>query len=325
MENNTNRIMPPDAVPVRSRRGWKILFLGIMSSLFLIIDWWLIKTALYSDKSLTFWSLPTIATCLAIVFLTFFFLSNHNKLYSALLILVSLLPYVYLFPKNLYVLIGALLFLVLVIIFEQRIRSEERGRHDFSIRRVSSSSLSVVVYAFLLLLGLNIYYNTSADFKSDPESFYDSLGRSAAKSAKYISGENRSGIDFNQSMNQFLETQAKEDNLGFESLPPIQQREIVEQSRQEFYRQFDLKASPEQPLSEIIAQVAVDRAKQSVSRFESLFPLIFTLIILALLRTFSFVFRWITVAVTWVLFKAFVGAKFFRLTRVPVEVQKLDL
>ena len=74
-----------------------------------------------------------------------------------------------------------------------------------------------------------------------------------------------------------------------------------------------------------MTQYAIDRVRQAASGFQPLFPLIFTLIILGLLRTFAFVFRWITLGLTWLIFKLLLRLKFFRLTKVPIEVEKLEI
>jgi hypothetical protein len=323
--NNTNKILPENTMPDKKGRAWKVLLLGTISAGLFIINWWLVETALYDERPLTFWGWPALTSALAIIFLTFFSLVNYNRWYAAFFTLASLLSYVYLFPKNIYVFLGGLFFLLLTIWFEQRIRSEETSRQDFSIRRVSSASINVMVYAILLLLGMNIYYNTSADFKANPDSFYESLGKSAANSAKYISGEDRSGIDFNQSLDQYLEAEAKQEYSNYDSLPQSQKDRVISEAKDEFFRQFNVEISSDRSLSEIMAQAAVDRIRQSARGFEQLFPLIFTLIIVALMRTFSFVFRWLTLAATWVFFRILLSLKFFRLTRVPVEVQKLDI
>jgi len=321
-----NKILPENTIPTKPlSKNLKVLALAFMSLLFLCVDWILINSALQGENNLTFWIWPAIVIALSIVFITFFALTNYNKIYALALTILAFGSYVYIFPKDYLVLLGGLGFCLLMVLFEQRIRSEEKSRQNFSIRKSTAGSVSVIIYAFLFLLALNIYYNTSVDFKSNPEGFYDALGRSAARSARYISGEERSGIDFNQSVNQFLENQARENVPRYDSLPEEAQESVLEDAKMQFFRQFNLEISSEQSLADVTAQFAVDKVRAAAQNYQSFFPLIFTIVIVALLSTFSFVFRWIIILLTWLAFKLLLFVKFFRISKVNVEVDKLEI
>ncbi len=302
----------------------KVLILGGFCLVSLIITWYLVNIALYTDKALLFWIWPGALIAISISVLTLFALINHNRTYGIVLGVLSLAAYIAVFPKDPVVLLAGFIFLVFLFWFEQRIRSEERSRQNFSIRHVSSASINVIIYAFLLLLGLNIYYNTSADFRANPESFYDALGRSAAKSARYISGD-RSGIDLRQTLDQYLETETRKQTPNYDTLPPDFRQQYLEETKQQFFRQFNIQIPSDQPLTEVIAAFAVDRVRTSAEKYSALFPLIFTVIILAFLRTFSFVFKWVVQFVTWGVYKVLLSIKFFRISKVTVEVEKLEI
>ncbi len=280
--DHSNKTLPENTIPTkRLSMNVKVLALAFASLFFLTIDWLLIQAALTGDHNLTFWIWPALASALAISFVTLFSLVNYNRLYVAGLTILTFAGYIYVFPKHYLVLLGGLGFAVLMVWFEQRIRSEEKSRQHFSIRSVSAGSTSVMIYAFLILLGLNIYYNTSADFKANPDAFYEVLGRSVAKSAGYLSAE-----------------------VPTFSFLGEDQRQI---------------------LVEATAQFATDRVRQSAEGFQPLFPLIFTLVIIALLKTFAFIFRWLAILFTWIIFKVLLAMKFFRLQKVPVEVETLEI
>jgi hypothetical protein len=302
----------------------KILTLGFVSLVVLIIDWFLINQALFTDKTLIYWIWPSITTAISIAVLTLFALVNNNRTYALGFGILALVTYIAIFPKDPFVFLGGMVFLALCFWFEQRIRSEETARQNFSIRSVSTAGTNVIIYAFMLLLSLNIYYNTSADFKANPESFYDALGRSAAKSTRYL-GNDHGGINLSQTLDEYLETETREDTPNYDALPESFRKQALEQAKQEFFRQFDTQIRTDQPLSEVVAEFAVDRVRSSAERFSSLFPLIFTVIILALMRTFSFVLRWLSLFFTWLIYKLLIKFRFFRLSRVSVEVQKLEI
>jgi hypothetical protein len=178
----------------------KVCILGILAAGSWIAAWMLLKEIIYQNKSLIFIGWPSLAVILGIIFLTFFFLVNKNRIISAVLNSIIFLGYLAVMPKEFYVILGGAVLLVFLWLFEQRLTSEEKSRLDFSIRRVMSGSMSVIVYPLLLLIGLNIYYNTQVDFKSNPDAYYQKLADAAAKTAPYVT----------QSFNQ-LTPQQKQD------------------------------------------------------------------------------------------------------------------
>src|SRR4051812_13101121 len=92
----------------------KILSLGFLTLVSLVITWLLIHTALYGSKTLLFWILPTLSITLSIAMLTLFGLVNSSRLYTAGMAVISLLTYIAIFPKDVYVTIGGAIFLVLM-------------------------------------------------------------------------------------------------------------------------------------------------------------------------------------------------------------------
>ncbi len=303
----------------------KVLGLGIISLISIIVNFFLIHTALFTDKPLLFWIWPAIMIMLTIATLTLFAAVNSNKMYAMIFGLAALLSYVAIFPKDWIVLLAGIIFIAMMFWFEQRIRSEETARIDFSIRRVSAAGANVIIYAFLLLLGLNIYYNTSADFKANPEGFYEALGRSAARSTRYLGASGATGIDLNQTLDQYLETETRKQTPNYDTLPESFRQQYLENAKQEFFRQFNIQIPSSQPLSEVVAEFAVDRVRASAEKFSNLFPIIFTLIVFGLLRTFSFVIRLLSLLMTWIFYTILLKLRFFRLSKVAVEVEKLEI
>lgn len=326
MTEENRRILPADVIPAgTNKRNYKAIALGIASAILLSVSFAFINVAIYSHRELAFWIWPAILMIFGIVFLTLFALVNSNRVLMWVFTVAPMLAYVYLFPKTLYALLAGAIFMAMMVWFEQRIRSEEKVRQHFSVSRITASSVSVIIYAFFFLLGLNIYASTSERFKEDPERFYNRLGYSVVRSARYLSGEDRSGIDFNQSLDEYLATQVAEENPEYTNLSEEQKREVQRVAREEFFKRFSIQPTANQSLAEIMAQIAVEQIKQTSERFESFFPLIFTLVILALLRTFTFLFRWIVVLFTWVVFRLLYICKFFSIRKVQVEIDQLEV
>ena len=292
----------------------KIISVGVLAAIAFLVDWILIKLVIYQDPVLAFWAWPVLATILGIVFLTFFFLLNKNYLVSSGLALVIFLGYVWVFPKNLYVILGGIIFLIFILLFKIRLQQESKNTLDFSIRRVLSRSVSVIMYALLLLIGFNVYYNTQEDFKSNPDAYYSKLGQAAARTVPYFTKALPEDVDFSHTLDQFAIEQVQSNDP-----------QLIELYKNQFSRQFSINASGNQTLTDIFAQVVVDKIKKSAQGYEPYFPFIFAIIVTGLLWSFAFVVRWLTVGVGWVIFWIFLAFGFFKLEKEMVEVEKLSI
>src|SRR5262245_9926160 len=122
----------------------KIGFLGFLSLVLLTLNWYLIHLALYTEKPILYWVCPAISIIFSVTALTLFSMVNSNKYYAVALSVLSLITYLIIFPKDPFVVLGGLLFLGLMFAFEQRVRSEEKSRVDFSIRRVTAAGINLI-------------------------------------------------------------------------------------------------------------------------------------------------------------------------------------
>lgn len=293
----------------------KVYLLAVASLLLLVLDWWLIKTALYNGQPLTFWLWPVTVSLFWMAAFSLFVLINFEKWVFWALAIASLVAYLAIFPFDKFVVLGGLVFALFSYLFEHRLKSLEKNQSHFSVRQLVGNSIIILTYALLLLLGFNIYYNTSEDFKRNPEQFYNRLGDSAAKSFR-ASARLGEQFNLNQTLDEFLIKQAaKEGAADFD----------LNASREEILRRFGVQATGRETLAEVFAQVASDQIKEIASKYENLFPLIFTIIVVALLRTFAFIFNWVAIFVSWLIFKVLLAIKFFRISKVTVEVDKLEI
>lgn len=290
----------------------KIYTMGLLAAISWIAGWYFLKLVIYQDQTPAFITGLFFATILGITFLTFFLLINKNRTITFTLDIIILAAYIFLMPKDLYVILGGVIFFIFLFLFEQRLEAEEKSRVDFSFRRVMSSSITVTVYALLLLIGFNVYYSTQTDFKADPDAYYRKLGHAAASTVPYFTKNLPGGVDFNQTFGEFAQQQAGSTNPT-----------VINQYKQQFQQQFSVAAFDNETLSDVFAQVAVDKIKQSTAGFEKYFPFIFAIIVTALLWTFAFLVRWAAMVVGWVIFRLFLLGGFFKLGKVQVEVEKL--
>jgi hypothetical protein len=192
MEN----ILPENTIPKKSGLRWfKISILGFLSLMAWSFDWFLINQIISQNQSLPILGWTFLLTAVAIAFTTFFHLVNPAKILWLVYDAVLLVGYIAIMPKNIYVVLGGVIFTALILAFEYRIRSEEKSRQDFSIQKIASASISLIVYGLLLLLGFNVYYNVQTSFDKNPNAYYDKLSQAAGKTVPYFTqGLNVNGL-----------------------------------------------------------------------------------------------------------------------------------
>ncbi|MDP4001151.1 MAG: hypothetical protein Q8P83_02835 [bacterium] len=319
-EQNQNRILPQGwnkegSDPVKTV---KIISLAVLTTLLSVINWWLINLALNGTQSLEFWIWPILVTLLWITFLAFFSLVNRNQALYALINLVSLLAYLFIMPNDLFVVLGGLLFVALSLWFQKRIKVEEKGQLHFSVFKILNSSIGIMIYALLIVLGFNIYISTNQDFKNNPDVYYDRIGASAVKSLKLSGSLTTSNkIDLDQTFDDFLLTSvSSQQSFGQFDLSG---------TREQILQNLNVQALGSESLAEILSKAITDQVKDLLAKYDKFFPLIFTLIIIALLRMFAFVFKWICLLITWFFYKVLLSFGFFRLAKIPVEIEQLEI
>ncbi|OGE79969.1 MAG: hypothetical protein A2660_02630 [Candidatus Doudnabacteria bacterium RIFCSPHIGHO2_01_FULL_45_18] len=163
----------------------KILSLGILSIIAWTASWLLLEQIIYQNK-LDWIGWASGATVLGIIFLAFFFLVNKNQIIAGVCNVIIFISYVLTMPKDLYVMIGGIIFLIFSFLFQHRILSEEKSRHDFVMHRVMSGSITLLVYALMLLIGFNIYHHSVKNLNTSLDAYYDRLARTATKAVPYV-------------------------------------------------------------------------------------------------------------------------------------------
>ncbi|MBX4188088.1 MAG: hypothetical protein KW793_03060 [Candidatus Doudnabacteria bacterium] len=305
-------------------RHFKQFGMGLISASLLILDWWLLKESLFGSQPTSFWIWPVIATTFWIAAVSFFALVNPDKLTFFIFNAVGFIAYLALMPRDIYVFVGGLIFFLLSLLFQRRVQDEKKNQLNFSIRRTLGNSQVIITYALLILVGFMIYSNVHGDFNKDRDQFYRKLGETAVKGIPYLS-QDRSQYNLSQSMQEFFRKQAEQQFPQFNQVSAEQQRILLRQIQQNFQQQFGVDADENATLKVALTEVVTQRLRESLGRFERFFPLLFTILIIALLRTFAFVFNWIVLFVSWLLFKALLIVRFFRIEKETIEVEKLGI
>jgi hypothetical protein len=304
---------------------WKIWVLAFGSFLFQSLTWIALHRALIVHPSVGTWIWTAVIAAIAITVTTFFLLVQRSRILANVLFLLSAAIYVLVSPLNIYVWIGGAIFCVFAIWYENRVWREARSRVDFALTPVISSSVSILLYGILLLLGFNIYYNVATDFRANPDKYYDRVAQQAVKSVPYFSKVLIGGVSLNDSFETLVTKQAQSDP-EYAHANEFEKELIITQARQAFQDQFNITVnSNDQTIAEIMAEVAVNKIKEIVEPYQNYFPIVFAILITGLLATFAFLIRWLIIIISWLMFRVLVAAGFFRLEKIQVEVEKLTI
>jgi hypothetical protein len=320
---STNKILPENAIP-KPKIIWKVWTLATFSFLLQTATWYVLHYALTVSSNTLNWIYLALVAAAGISVTTFFLLINKSRYIAELLIVLSAASYFFLSPHNLYVWIGGLIFALFALWYEERLRREVTSRIDFSVTRVIGGSVSILIYAILILLGFNIYNKVSADFKANPDKYYNRLGQQAAKTVPYFTKALPNNVDLNQSLGSYLEQEAKT-NPGYKQASNFEKQIILNEVKQSFESQFQVTASNNDSLVSIMTQVVVGKIRQIVEPYQDYIPIIFTILIVGVLYTFAFLIRWIVLIISWLLFELLKSVGFFKLIKVQVEVEKLEI
>ena len=308
----------------RTSKHLKQFVLAIVSTSLLVLDWWLLKIALFGSEPASFWVWPIIVTALWVSVTSLYALVNPDRLTFFIFNALGLVSYLIIMPRDPYIFMGGALFFLLSMLFLRQMQDETKNQLNFSIRRTIGNSQSIIVYALLVLIGFLVYSNISQGFMRDPDAFYRRLGETAVQGIPYISSDH-SRYNLSQTVGDFFRKQAEEQYPEFNQVSSSQQRELLNQISENFSRQFGVEASENTSLRVAMTQVVTERIRESLGRFERFFPLFFTVALIALLRTFSFVFNWVVLLISWIFFRILLAFKFFRIEKQSVEVEKLEI
>ncbi len=302
----------------------KLSVLALLQAAAITLVWWLIQGTLYGHQPLIHWVWVGLAAMVWCSFAGYFAITNPYRWAFIAANAWSLVAYILIMPKDLYVTLGGVVFFILSFLFQQRIASEEKNQLHFSIRRSISASILLATYGFMAVIGFNVYHYSSEDFQKDPKKYYSKVSETAVKGIPFIS-ENFSGVNLNQSLDSYLFEKAKsqlpEDSQNSELL----QQSAFQEYRAQFIKQFGLNSTENETVASAITKIIDQQSEDFLSKYSRFLPLIFALAIFGLLRTFAFIFNWTTIFFSWLLFSIMLKLRFFRIGKATVEVDRLEV
>lgn len=306
----------------RQTRLIKQIIMAVIAVGLLSLDWWLISQALFTGRPASFWVWPILTTSLWIGATSMLALVNPNQYIMLGVNILGLAAFVLLMPQDPLVIAGGIIFTIMHMFFQRRIQDEENNQLNFSFRRTLGNSQGLMTYALLILIGFLVYSNVDQDFNRDKEGFYRKLSQTSVRGLPYVSQDSER-FNLSQTVGDFFRNEAQQQYPEFDSATPEQQEQIINQVRDDFSRQFGVEANQNTSLRAALTEVVAQRLQEALGPYERFFPLFFTVAVIALLRTIAFVFNWVTLFLSWVIYKILLAGRFFRLNKEVVEVEKL--
>ena len=324
---DTNTILPQGlGIPdLKKQTRWiKAVVLAVLAAGFFGLTWQFLAIGLSTSHSLFFWFWPTLAAAFGVSFLALLAIADQNKyLYWASNSAIFVL-YILLLPKQLKIYLGGVIFILFVFLFEKYVRDDEYSRTGFSLNRIVWNSINFIIYGLLIVLGLNIYVQIKNKLQENPDAVYSQIGHYAARGLNYVP----SGIgDYNpdQTFDDFVIKQAQSQQPQIVSAPQSVQNQAIEDFKKQLENKFNLHISGNPLLGEVVAGAVAGKIKESAGSYSKFFPAIFALLIVIALSYAAFLFVGLTSIICWLLFKVLLATKFFRIEKVQVEVDKLQI
>lgn len=324
MEQIGESIRQAQANRSEARKHFKQISLGLLSSALLVLNWWMLSESMFGGRQPSFWAYTAGVSAVWVAVVSIFALTRPDKFTFFIFNAIGLITYLVIMPRDIYVFIGGVIFFLLNLFFQGRVQGEETNQLNFSIRRTLGNSQIIITYAFLILLGFVVYSSVSEDFNRDRDQYYRKLGETAVSGVPLLA-QDRSQYNLSQRMSEFFRKQAEQQYPEFNQVSASQQRELLDQIRQNFAEQFGVDADDNVTLRVALTEVATQRLREGFGRYEDFFPLFFTVLVLALMRTFAFVFNWVVLLLSWAIFKVLRIAGFIRIEKETVEVEKLAI
>lgn len=324
---NENKILPDglQAPDNKSQVIWvKALSLAIGAVLSFGLAWQLMAQGFAAGHGLSFWIYPSVLAAIGITFLILLVVVTPARYLTWGANVAILIWYLIALPKDWFIAAGGVVFFALMLLFELRVKDDEKSRADFSISRLVRSTIPVMVYALLLAIGFNVYARARIEFQENPSGFYNQVGHYATRGLEYVP-TGLGNFDPNQSFDEFVVEQAKRQNPEIESVPKPIQEQALDEVRRQLMERFNIQVDGNPLLGQIVAGAVSEKVEQSSSSYQKLFPVIFAVIVIALLRALSFVFIWLVQIIAWLIFRLLRIIGFFKIQKVQVEVNKLQI
>ena len=288
------------------------------------ITWMLLARGVNQDNNLGFWIYPGLAAAFGVVFLAYLSVVNRSKYLFLGVNLAILIWYALAMPKDWVVFGGGVVFIILAFIFESRIKHDETARADFSMSRVIRGSVSIMVYALLVIIGCSIYVKAQAEFDKNPKGFYNQIGYYAARGLQYVPS-GLGNFDPDQTFDQFVIEQAKRQNPEIASAPESVRQQGLAELRRQLMERFNFQITGNPLLGQVVGGVVSEKVEKGTAPYQRFFPAIFALLVALLFRSVASLFVWLVYLVSWALFKVLLLTKFFKIEKVQVEVDKLQI
>lgn len=323
----------------------KILVLAVLAVLAAGLFWFLLANILQHGISFSrgqnnaimiLWVI--LAFCLMFAIVGLAAVMIKNTLLFLLIAIVSAGAYLVFFKFNIWSIGTLLLFIVAFLYWRQAVQSDMKSRIKFMPKKVMSTGMHSALA--LVILGISFaYVGFFVQSQGGSNKVVDGIAKATANIVNNVMPMVYKGYRPSMTLDEFILTGTSSitsstlNNLGTnqESQKVINevitkaQQQVVDESRDQFLKTFNIQAAGNEPMRSVIEKVVSSKFDPILKPYEKFIPIIIVLSIYFLLSIFLFIYKILVESFSFIIFMVMKWTKFVQIKKVSVEADRLTL
>ena len=346
---------------IMNKKLLKQILLAFLFFIFLNLSSFFLKTTLFKEGSiLSSLILSLIFLLLNATFFVFLVLSKPSLKLQIPIYLLTLGSSLFWFGTNVYLIGASLVFILFLFLSQMVLQKEEKNLLKFSFSRLSHRTYEVLLTGLAVLIAVLLFLSPKilGGNVNLPRPLFDFLWPTIEK---FLSSQ-MPGFSGDMTVDQFLIFQMSGENIGkmleeylktrgqtqsTSPLLPFQgqieiefykelqrqleeekakiPKEVLQKGRIELAKTFqiDEKLKGNEKMKGIFYEATTAMITENVKSWEVFGEIGLILIFFLLIKTLSIFFNYILLIVSWLIFKIFFAAKFFKLITIKVDKEEL--
>ncbi len=288
-----------------------------------------------------------LALCLMFTFITMAEILITKKISLLIMAILSAGTLFIFFKPSFWSMIGFLLVLLALMAWRREIRLDEKTRVKFVPQKIINSGLKMAVSVILLGACFNYYsfmvvrpnvdehtldslvHQGSVTVESVLSVYYKDNFNPAMSLDQFIGNITSSASEkiLNDEVNVETGNEKMNEVLGqaiTEGLVAVQS-EIVDEARVSFLETFQIEASGDDSMDEIIDKIVRQNTIKYIDPYLKFIPALLAVGLFFLLNIFNFIYRELIKSFSYLLFHILVWTKFIHVKKIQVEAEKISL
>ncbi|PJE59926.1 MAG: hypothetical protein COU85_00965 [Candidatus Portnoybacteria bacterium CG10_big_fil_rev_8_21_14_0_10_44_7] len=316
----------------------KKTFLGIIGLLILATATffvWSLRQAFNNAGGWTKFAWPAAAALILGIFfgLGWLVADGSTKKLAVIFALVAGLPFMLFFWHNFLMLIVALAAMFFFWLAWWRGAREKQASFKIFLHKILQAGLSLFFTGLALMIA-SFYYSANIDEvrRGDFEVLQQNEGFGILGDLvlRTVSGQKAKNLSFNQTVDQFLtqlleqQTGLGDDVLSNNRLAPSFQHEL-DLLKQEVSQNYGVSLRGDQTVASVVRVFINDKVKTAFGPYQQYIPLIFALAMFLALKAVGFIYAWVVVFCSWVLYRALLLSRIIVLATETAEKENIIL